>query len=86
VALRLLRARREGGQCYCALYELTDPEMVGHAIEHARHMLISDDGSLPTPTEDYIYSQQAISGKTNCQSLKVINIGQLRYPHKVATE
>jgi len=60
--------------------------MIGHALEHARHMLISDDGSLPPPTGDYIYSRQAISGKTNCQSLKVIIIGQPRYSHKVATE
>jgi hypothetical protein len=33
------------------------------ALEHARHMPISDDGSLPSPTEDF--SQQAMPGKTN---------------------
>ena len=35
------------------------------ALKHAREMPISDDGSLPSPTEDYIYSQPSISGKSN---------------------
>ena len=35
------------------------------ALEHANKMPISDDGSLPPPTEDYIYSQPSISVKSN---------------------
>jgi hypothetical protein len=35
------------------------------ALRHAREMPISDDGSLPSPTEDYIYSQPSTSGKSN---------------------
>jgi hypothetical protein len=34
-------------------------------LKHAREMPISDDGSLPSPTEDYIYSQASTSGKSN---------------------
>ena len=45
--------------------ELTISKLKLRALEHARQMPISDDGSLPSPTEDYIYSQQAIRGKTN---------------------
>jgi hypothetical protein len=35
------------------------------ALAHAREMPISDDGLLPSPTQDYIYSQASISGKSN---------------------
>jgi photosystem II stability/assembly factor-like uncharacterized protein len=35
------------------------------ALEYARHMPISDDGSSTPPTEDYIYSQPALPGKSN---------------------
>jgi photosystem II stability/assembly factor-like uncharacterized protein len=45
--------------------ELTISKLKLRALEHARHMPTSDDGTLPSPTEDYIYSQQAIPGKTN---------------------
>ena len=45
--------------------ELTISKLKLRALEHARHMPISDDGSFPSPTEDYIYSQQAMPGKTN---------------------
>ena len=31
------------------------------ALKHAREMPISDDGSLPSPTEDYIYFQASTS-------------------------
>ena len=45
--------------------ELTISKLKLRALEHARHMPISDDGTLPSPTEDYIYSQQPVPGKTN---------------------
>src|SRR3954467_10015441 len=35
------------------------------ALKHVKEMPISDDGSLPSPTKDYIYSQASTSGKSN---------------------
>jgi phosphatidylserine/phosphatidylglycerophosphate/cardiolipin synthase-like enzyme len=42
----LLRAVAEGGQCYCALYELNDPELVQALIANPSvHLILSNTGT-----------------------------------------
>jgi phosphatidylserine/phosphatidylglycerophosphate/cardiolipin synthase-like enzyme len=46
VVTLLERARKNGGQCYCALYELSDKDLIGHltALSKKVHIVLSNAG------------------------------------------
>lgn len=76
----LQRAKTEGGQCYCALYELSDPELLALLVGNpAVHIVLSNTGKDDATNQDARQKLHASNTDVSDRMLSGDHIGHNKF-------